>query len=240
MAVVLILDEVRQMITDLLLPSSGPGTIWETPAERWRAGVALVRSMKHAAVVLAMDAQAGAPEQELLRGVGRVDAERVLGCPPATPTRVMRWTSQQSRWRDCLLGHAKARSATDKPLLLLERSRFQTVAIPEGCCPLPLRKPPGEQVTWNLCQAMDTGLLELPVGRDDDLRKLNGRYVLNHLKRHPDSPAFQTSWGIHALSICRSGKWQCFNRSPLTPSCRCLPEARQRQCAPSKREMRNA
>lgn len=119
MTVVLILDEVRQMITDLLLPASGPGTIWETPAERWRAGVALVRSMKHAAVVLAMDAQAGAPEQELLRGVGRGDAERVLGCPPTAPTRLMRWTSQQNRWRDCLLGQAKARSETDKPLLVV-------------------------------------------------------------------------------------------------------------------------
>ena len=40
------------------------------------------------------------------------------GCPGA-PTRLMRWTSQQSRWRDCLLGQAKARSATDKPLLVV-------------------------------------------------------------------------------------------------------------------------
>ena len=119
MAVVLILDEVRQMVTDLLLSSSGPGTMWETPAERWRSGVALVRSIDHAAVVLAMDAQAGEPERELLRGIHRGEAERVLGCPPVKPTRVMRWTSQQSRWRDCLLGHAKARTATDKPLLVV-------------------------------------------------------------------------------------------------------------------------
>jgi hypothetical protein len=70
-------------------------------------------------VVLAMDAQAGEPERELLRGIHRGEAERVLGCPPAEPTRVMRWTSQQSRWRDCLLGHAKARAATDKPLLVV-------------------------------------------------------------------------------------------------------------------------
>jgi hypothetical protein len=119
MAVVLILDEVRQMVTDLLFSSSGPGTMWETPAERWRAGVALVRSIDHAAVVVAMDAQAGEPERELLRGIGCGEAERVLGCPPAEPTRVMRWTSQQSRWRDCLLGHAKARTLTDKPLLVV-------------------------------------------------------------------------------------------------------------------------
>lgn len=119
MAVVLILDEVRQMVTDLLFSSSGPGTMWETPAERWRAGVALVRSIDHAAVVVAMDAQAGEPERELLRGIGCGEAERVLGCPPAEPTRVMRWTSQQSRWRDCLLGHAKARTFTDKPLLVV-------------------------------------------------------------------------------------------------------------------------
>jgi hypothetical protein len=119
MAVVLILDEVRQMVTDLLLSASGPGTMWETPAERWRSGVALVRSIDHAAVVLAMDAQAGEPERELLRGINRGEAERVLGCPTAKPTRVMRWTSQQSRWRDCLLGHANARSATDKPLLVV-------------------------------------------------------------------------------------------------------------------------
>jgi hypothetical protein len=119
MAVVLILDEVRQMVTDLLLSSSGPGTMWETPAERWRAGIALVRSIEHAAVVLAMDAQAGEPERELLRALGRPEAVLVLGCPPAEPTRVMRWTSQQSRWRDCLLGHAKARTATDKPLLVV-------------------------------------------------------------------------------------------------------------------------
>ncbi len=121
MAVVLILDEVRQMVTDLLLSATGPGTnsMWKTPAERWRGGVALVRSIDHAAVVLAMDAQAGEPERELLRGIKGVQAERVLGCPPAEPTRVMRWTSQQSRWRDCLLGHAKARSAADKPLLVV-------------------------------------------------------------------------------------------------------------------------
>jgi len=119
MAVVLILDEVRQMITDLLLSSSGPGSLWETPAERWRAAVALVRSIAAAGVVLAMDAQAGEPERELLRGIGRQEAARVLGCPPVDPTRIMRWTSQQSRWRDCLLGHAKTRSATDKPLLVV-------------------------------------------------------------------------------------------------------------------------
>lgn len=41
MAVVLILDEVRQMLADLLLSPTGPGTMWETPAERWRAGIAL-------------------------------------------------------------------------------------------------------------------------------------------------------------------------------------------------------
>lgn len=119
MAVVLILDEVRQMVTDLLLSPSGPGTMWETPAERWRAGIALVRSIDHAAVVLAMDAQTGEPERELLRGLKGAQAERVLGCPPAEPTRVMRWTSQQGRWRDCLLGCAKARSAMDKPLLVV-------------------------------------------------------------------------------------------------------------------------
>ena len=119
MAVVLILDEVRQMVTDLLLSPSGPGTIWETPADRWRAAVALVRSISAAGVVLAMDAQAGEPERELLRGCHRSEAERVLRCTPANPTRVMRWTSHQSRWRDCLLGYAKARSATDKPLLVV-------------------------------------------------------------------------------------------------------------------------
>ncbi|WP_322771749.1 hypothetical protein [Synechococcus sp. CBW1107] len=119
MAIVLILDEMRQMVTDLLLSPSGPGTMWETPAERWSAGVALLRSIGHSAVVLAMDAQAGDAERELLRGVGRSDAERVLGCPPVEPTRMMRWTSQQSRWRDCLLGHAMNRSAADKPLLVV-------------------------------------------------------------------------------------------------------------------------
>ena len=123
MAVVLILDEVRQMITDLLLSLSGPGTLWKTPAERWRAAVALVRSIAAAGVVLAMDAQAGEPERELLRGIGRPDAARVLGCPPVEPTRMMRWTSQQSRWRDCLLGHAKTRSATDKPLLVVTSAK---------------------------------------------------------------------------------------------------------------------
>ena len=57
---------------------------------------------------------------------------------------------------------------------------------PRWLLPLPLEKPSGEQVSWNLCQAMDAGLLELPVGRDGDLRKLNGRYVLNHLNRQPE------------------------------------------------------
>lgn len=119
MAVVLILDEFRQTLTDLLLSTSGRGTLWEHPADRWRTGVALVRSIGHAGVVLAMDAQAGEPEEELLRGIGRIEGERVLGCPAAEPTRMMRWTSDQNRWRDCLLGHAKARSEADKPLLVV-------------------------------------------------------------------------------------------------------------------------
>lgn len=119
MAVVLILDEFRQTLTDLLLSPSGPGTLWEKPADRWRTGVALVRSILHAGVVLAMDAQAGEPEQELLRSIGRIEGERVLGSPPTEPTRIMRWTSDQNRWRDCLLGHAKARFASEKPLLVI-------------------------------------------------------------------------------------------------------------------------
>jgi len=119
MAVVLILDEFRQTLTDLLLSPSGPGTLWENPADRWRTGIALVRSITHAGVVLAMDAQAGNPEQELLRGIGRIEGGRVLGCRAAEPTRKMRWTSEQSRWRDCLLGHAIARSADNKPLLVV-------------------------------------------------------------------------------------------------------------------------
>lgn len=119
MATVLILDEFRQTLTDLLLSASGPGTLWEKPADRWNTGIALVRSILHAGVVLAMDAQAGEPEQELLRGIGRIEGERILGCLPAQPTRTMKWTSDQSRWRDCLLGHAKARSEGDKPLLVV-------------------------------------------------------------------------------------------------------------------------
>ena len=119
MVVVLILDEFRQTLTDLLLSPSGPGTLWEKPADRWRTGIALVRSITHAGVVLAMDAQAGKPEQELLRGIGRIEGDRVLGCRAAEPTRTMRWTSKQRRWRDCLLGYAKARSEADKPLLVV-------------------------------------------------------------------------------------------------------------------------
>ncbi|MCT0228916.1 hypothetical protein KQ300_12050 [Synechococcus sp. CS-1331] len=119
MAAVLILDEFRQILTDLLLSPSGPKTLWEEPAKRWRSGIALVRSIAHAGVVLAMDAQAGVPEQELLRGIGRVEAARVLGCPTVAPSRTMCWTSDQNRWRDCLLGHAKTRSATDRPLLVV-------------------------------------------------------------------------------------------------------------------------
>jgi hypothetical protein len=118
-AVVLILDEFRQTLTDLLLSPSGPGTLWELPADRWNTAIALVRSIVHAGVVLGMDAQAGEPERELLRGIGRIEGEQVLGCPPAEPTRTMRWTSDQSRWRDCLLGHAKAHSEADKPLLVV-------------------------------------------------------------------------------------------------------------------------
>ena len=119
MTAVLILDEVRQIVTDLLLSASGPGSLWETPADRWRAGIALVRSISHAGVVMAMDAQAGEPERELLRGIGRVEAARVLGCPAVEPTRTMRWASDQSRWRDCLLGYAKARAGQGKPLLVV-------------------------------------------------------------------------------------------------------------------------
>lgn len=119
MAVVLVLDEFRQILCDLLLSPSGPGTLWENPAERWRAGIALVRSINHAGVVLAMDAQFGEPEQALLRGIGRIEGYRVLGCPPADATRTMRWTSDQIRFRDCLLGHARARSEGDKPLLVI-------------------------------------------------------------------------------------------------------------------------
>lgn len=119
MTAVLILDEFRQILNDLLLSPSGSGTLWEKSADRWCAGIALVRSIAHAGVVLAMDAQAGEPEQELLRGIGRVEASRVLGCPVVAPSRTMRWTSHQARWRDCLLGHAKTRSATDRPLLVV-------------------------------------------------------------------------------------------------------------------------
>ena len=123
MAVVLILDEFRQTLSDILLSPSGPGTLWEDPADRWRAGIALVRSISHAGVVLAMDAQIGKPEQELLRGIGRIEGERVYACLPEKPSRVMRWTSFQKRWIDCLLGHAKNRSVTDKPLLVVTGSK---------------------------------------------------------------------------------------------------------------------
>jgi hypothetical protein len=123
MAVVLILDEFRQALSDILLSPSGPGTLWEEPADRWRAGIALVRSISHAGVVLAMDAQIGKPEQELLRGIGRIEADRVYACLPEKPSRVMRWTSVQKRWIDCLLGHAKNRSVTDKPLLVVTGSK---------------------------------------------------------------------------------------------------------------------
>jgi hypothetical protein len=119
MAVVLVLDEFRQTLTDLLLSPSGPGTLWELPADRWKTAIALVRSIHCAGVVIGMDAQAGEPEQELLRGIGRIEGERVIGCRAAEPTRTMRWTSEQNRWRDCLLGHAKTRSANDKPLLVV-------------------------------------------------------------------------------------------------------------------------
>lgn len=118
-ATVLILDEFRQILTDLLLSPSGPGTLWEKPADRWKTGIALVRSISCAGVILAMDAQAGEPERELLRAIGRSEGGRVLGCPTTVPTRKMSWTSDKKRWRDCLIGHAKARSETDKPLLVV-------------------------------------------------------------------------------------------------------------------------
>lgn len=119
MVTVLMLDEVRQQITDLLLSPCGPGSIWETPAHRWRAGVSLVRSISHAGRVIAMDAQAGEPERELLRLIGRIEADAVLGCPPEVPSRTMRWTSEQTRWRDCLLGHVKDRGGKGRPLLVV-------------------------------------------------------------------------------------------------------------------------
>ena len=125
MATVLLLDEVRQIVTDLLLAPTGPGTLWETPADRWRAGISLVRTIMHAGIVVAMDAQAGEPEQVLLRGIGRIEATRVLGCPLEKPVRTMRWTSVETRWRDCLLGHAKARAADDKPLLVITGAKGQ-------------------------------------------------------------------------------------------------------------------
>ena len=57
---------------------------------------------------------------------------------------------------------------------------------PRWLQPLPLRDSLGETVKWNLCQTLNAGLLELPAGRDGDFRKLNGRYVLNHLNRQPE------------------------------------------------------
>lgn len=81
MVTVLIIDEIRQMITDLLLSQSGPGSLWKTAAERWRAGVSLVRSIRHAGRFIGMDAQAGEPERELLRLIGRIEAGSVVGCP---------------------------------------------------------------------------------------------------------------------------------------------------------------
>jgi hypothetical protein len=119
LATVLVLDEMRQLVTDLLLSHSGPGTLWESPGDRWRAAISLVRTIQHAGIVLAMDAQAGKPEQELLQGIGRIEASRVVGCPTAEPTRTMRWTSIKNRWLDCLLGFVKIRTSSEKPLLVV-------------------------------------------------------------------------------------------------------------------------
>lgn len=161
MVTVLILDEVRQLITDLLLSPCGPGSIWETPAHRWRAGVSLVRSIRHAGDVVAMDAQAGKPEQELLRLINRAGAGSVLGCPPKTSSRTMRWTSDQLRWRDCLQGHVKARAGKGKPLLVVTGAKGRDGEARRGLSARALRDAvveaqPGSRVVIVDAESKDT------------------------------------------------------------------------------------
>ncbi|MFM7677002.1 MAG: DEAD/DEAH box helicase family protein [Synechococcus sp.] len=123
MVTLLVLEEVRQMLCDLLLSPCCQGSIWESAADRWRAGVALVRSIDHAGGVLAMDAQAGEPERELLRGQHRREAGRVIGCAATAPSRTMRWTSEQGRWRDALIGYVQKQVGKGKPVLVVTATK---------------------------------------------------------------------------------------------------------------------
>jgi hypothetical protein len=143
MVTLLVLEEVRQMLCDLLLSPCGQGSIWETAADRWRAGVALVRSIDHAGGVLAMDAQAGEPERELLRGQHRVEAGRVIGCAATAPIRTMRWTSEQGRWRDALIGYVQKQVGKGNRCWWSPQRKGRRVKRGVACQPVPCVMPCG-------------------------------------------------------------------------------------------------
>ena len=57
--------------------------------------------------------------------------------------------------------------------------------------PCYLRDGFGEPVRWSLAAAMQTGLLDLPKGRDGELRKFDGRAVLRYLGDMPEWKALE-------------------------------------------------
>ncbi len=82
---------------------------------------------------------------------------------------------------------------------------YRKVSGPNKCdprwlLPLPLENGEGSKVSWNLCAALEVGLLELPVGRNGEFRKLNGRYVLNYLSK-------QAEWQVLKAQYEKKGMW---------------------------------
>ena len=61
-----------------------------------------------------------------------------------------------------------------------------TKTAPRWIEPCYLRDGFGEPVRWNLAAAMQAGLLDLPKGRDGELRKLEGKSVLRYLESMPE------------------------------------------------------
>ncbi len=52
--------------------------------------------------------------------------------------------------------------------------------------PVPLESSNGQKVQWDIPEELEDGSLQLPIGRNGEFRKLNGRFVLNFLQVQPE------------------------------------------------------
>jgi hypothetical protein len=82
----------------------------------------------------------------------------------------------------------------------------------------------GNKVTWEIPQLMAAGLWSFPIGKDGNVRNLNGRYVLNFLQNqkewielkkkyepamHVRPVSFRDSWIVRATRLGIAAEFQC-------------------------------